>query len=132
MKELKVMKNLILAALILLCFAVPSFAQTATPITMSGEETSTMLAGKVPEGAMQVFTYQTGGNQPFGVYTMSSNKNAAFEITGPDGGVMATSTKDEFGAHTWKGVLESPGMYTIVVYSTGDGLADFQMTVTAP
>ena len=125
------MRHLLLLAVAMLCFATPSFAQTATPITMPSGETSTMLAGKVPEGSMQVFTYETRGNQPFGVYVMSGNNNAAFEISGPNGEVCAEGVKDKFGAHTWKGVLESAGMYTIVVYSTG-GLADFQMTVTAP
>ena len=125
------MRHLLLLALATLCFATPSLAQTATPISMPSGEMSTMLAGKVPEGSMQVFTYETRGNQPFGVYVMSGNNNAAFEISGPNGGVIAESVKDKFGSHTWKGVLESAGMYTVVVYSTG-GLADFQMTVTTP
>lgn len=80
---------------------------------------------------MQVFTVEGGSGAPLGLYLMSAEKNARFEVTDPDGEMHCKGTADKFGAQQWKGQLGPGGMYTIVVYSAR-GLADFQLTVTMP
>jgi len=110
---------------------LPAAAQTATRIIFDNDPTRAMVAGKVPENSMQVFTLEGHQQQPVGFYLMSSEGNGNFEVTTPDGGLLGTGTKDKFGGAEWKGTLPADGEYTVVVFSDR-GLADFQLTVTRP
>lgn len=120
-----------LLCLFILFSANAALAQTATPITFEGDRTSAMVAGKVPEGSMQVFTLEAWQNAAVGFYLMSAERNADFEVMDPNNNLVAKGSPDKFGAQEWKGQLGRAGTYTVVVFSTA-GLADFQLTVTMP
>jgi hypothetical protein len=74
---------------------------------------------------------EASAGAPLGLYLMSADSNASFEVTDPDGNLLCQGQADNFGARQWKGQLGPGGIDTIVVYSDS-GTADFQLTVTKP
>ena len=121
----------LIIGLLFLTTLTRGFAQTATPITSEPSQTTAMVAGKVLQGSMQVFTVEASAGAPLGLYLMSADSNASFEVTDPDGNLLCQGQADNFGARQWKGQLGPGGIDTIVVYSDS-GTADFQLTVTKP